>query len=233
MQGKKLLPSILNADFWQLGELIKATLQGGADGLHMDIMDGHFVPNLTFGPYVVAHITEHLKKEGLYSREILIDSHLMIENPSEFIGNFIKAGSNAISVHWETEKHLHRTISHIKEKGSLAGVVINPATPVEFLNEILPFIDFVLIMSVNPGFGGQTFIKTTLKKIEKLAQLRKNLGLSFAIEVDGGIKLSNVKDVLKAGADWLVVGSAIFSSSNPQEIEDNTKRFKEILNCFS
>jgi len=223
---KKLLPSILNANFWNLGELIKATLEGGADGLHMDVMDGHFVPNLTFGPMVVGAVSKMV--------QTFIDSHLMIENPSQYIPEFVKNGSSAISVHWETERHLHRTVSLIKELDSLAGVVINPATPVEFLEEILPFADYVLVMSVNPGFGGQKFIETSLRKIEKLKNLLVKLGLEnkVSIEVDGGIKLHNVEDVLKAGADWIVVGSAIFSSDNPNEVKANTERFKEKIEKF-
>ncbi len=227
MVEKKLLPSILNADFWKLGELVKATLEGGADGLHMDVMDGHFVPNLTFGPSVVGAVA---KKVNTF-----IDSHLMIEEPSRYLEEFVKNGSAAISVHWETENHLHRTVSRIRELGSLAGVVINPATPVEFLEEILPFVDYVLVMSVNPGFGGQKFIPTSLRKIEKLKNLVVELGLEgkVAIEVDGGIKLNNVEDVLRAGADWIVVGSAIFSSDRAEEVKTNTERFKEKLLKFT
>ena len=226
MVEKKLLPSILNADFWKLGELIEATLRGGADGLHMDVMDGHFVPNLTFGPSIVGAVSKRVKT--------FIDSHLMIENPSLYIPEFVKNGSNAISVHWETEKHLHRTVSSIRELGASPGVVVNPATPVEFLEEILPFVDYVLIMSVNPGFGGQKFIKTALGKIEKLKNLLSKLGLEdrVAVEVDGGIKLHNVEELLKAGADWIVVGSAIFSSDSSKEVEENTKRFKEIIEKY-
>ena len=226
MVEKKLLPSILNADFWKLGELIEATLRGGADGLHMDVMDGHFVPNLTFGPSIVGDVSKRVKT--------FIDSHLMIENPSFYIPEFVKNGSTAISVHWETEKHLHRTVSSIRELGASPGVVVNPATPVDFLEEILPFVDYVLIMSVNPGFGGQKFINTALRKIEKLKNLLAKLGLEdkVAVEVDGGIKLHNIEDVLKAGADWIVVGSAIFSSYNPKEVEENTKRFKEIIENY-
>ncbi len=220
----KLLPSILNADFWNLGELIKATLKGGADGLHMDIMDGHFVPNLTFGYSIVGMVS---KRVGTF-----IDSHLMIENPSFYIPEFVKSGSNAISVHWETEKHLHRTVSLIREHGASPGVVINPATPVEFLEEILPFVDYVLVMSVNPGFGGQKFINTSLRKIEKLKNLIEKLGVKVTIEVDGGIKLNNVEEVIKAGAEWIVVGSAIFSSSDPQVVYENTLKFKEKLEKF-
>jgi len=226
MVEKKLLPSILNADFWKLGELVEATLRGGADGLHMDVMDGHFVPNLTFGPSVVGAVAKRVNT--------FIDSHLMIENPSLYIPQFVENGSNAVSVHWETEKHLHRTVSLIKERGAKAGVVINPATPVEFLKDILPFVDYVLVMSVNPGFGGQKFIQTALGKIEKLKNLLVELSLEdkVAVEVDGGIKLHNVEDVLKAGADWIVVGSAIFSSDDPQVVEDNTKRFKEVIEKY-
>ncbi len=227
MVEKKLLPSILNADFWNLGDLIKATLDGGADGLHMDVMDGHFVPNLTFGASVVAAVSKRVKT--------FIDSHLMIENPTAYIPDFVKAGSSAISVHWETERHLHRTVSLISSLNSAAGVVVNPATPVEFLREILPFVDYVLVMSVNPGFGGQKFINTALRKIEKLKNLLVELGLEdkVAVEVDGGIKLDNIGDVLKAGADWIVVGSAIFSSPDPLEVKANTERFKEAISKFS
>ncbi len=227
MVKKKLLPSILNADFWKLGELLKATLEGGADGLHMDVMDGHFVPNLTFGPSVVGAVAQRV--------ETFIDSHLMIEEPTRYLEEFVKNGSTAISVHWETERHLHRTVSRIRELGSLAGVVVNPATPVEFLEEILSFVDYVLVMSVNPGFGGQKFIPTSLRKIEKLKNLLVELGLDgkVAIEVDGGIKLNNVEDVLRAGADWIVVGSAIFSSDKPEEVKANTERFKEKLLKFT
>ncbi|RTZ68732.1 MAG: ribulose-phosphate 3-epimerase [Aquificaceae bacterium] len=226
MAEKKLLPSILNADFWNLGELILATLKGGADGLHMDVMDGHFVPNLTFGASIVGSVAKRVNT--------FIDSHLMVEEPSRWVEEFVKNGSNAVSVHWEAERHLHRTVSLIKSLDAKAGVVINPATPVGVLEEILPFADFILVMSVNPGFGGQRFISTSLRKIEKLKNILVRLGLEekVAIEVDGGIKLNNVEDVLKAGADWIVVGSAIFSSSDPREVEDNTKRFKEVLEKF-
>jgi len=231
---KKLLPSILNADFWNLGTLVEAALRGGADGLHMDIMDGHFVPNLTFGSLVVGNVVKNLQGK-VEPEKLFVDSHLMIENPSFYIPEFVKNGSTAVSVHWETEKHLHRTVSLIKNLKASAGVVINPATPVEFLEEILPFVDYVLVMSVNPGFGGQKFIPTALKKIEKLKNLlvKLNLHERVAVEVDGGIKLNNVEDVLKAGADWIVVGSAIFSSSDPKEVEDNTKRFKEVIEKYS
>jgi ribulose-phosphate 3-epimerase len=224
---KLLLPSILNADFWSLGSLVEATLSGGADGLHMDVMDGHFVPNLTFGPSVIEAVSGKV--------QTFIDSHLMIEEPERYIENFVKAGSGAVSVHWETERHLHRTVSLIKSLGAMAGVVINPATPVDFLEEILPFVDYVLVMSVNPGFGGQSFIPTALKKIERLRNKLVKLGLEdrVAIEVDGGIKPSNVEDVLRAGADWIVVGSAIFSSPLPREVKENTLRFKEVIEKFN
>ncbi|NPB05738.1 MAG: ribulose-phosphate 3-epimerase [Aquificae bacterium] len=224
---KKLLPSILNADFWNLGELVEAALEGGADGLHMDVMDGLFVPNLTFGPSVVEAVARRT--------ETFVDSHLMIEEPARYAAAFVSAGSNAVSVHWEAERHLHRTLTAIREKGALAGVVINPATPVSVLEEVLPFTDFVLVMSVNPGFGGQKFIPTALKKVEKLKNLLAKLGLEdrVAVEVDGGIKLDNVEDVLRAGADWIVVGSAIFSSPDPRQVRDNAARFKEKLLKFA
>jgi ribulose-phosphate 3-epimerase len=164
--------------------------------------------------------------------DTFIDSHLMIENPSFYIPEFVKNGSKAISVHWETERHLHRTVSLIKELGASPGVVINPATPVDFLEEILPFVDYVLIMSVNPGFGGQKFINTSLRKIEKLKNLIEKMGVNVTIEVDGGIKLNNIEDVIKAGAEWIVVGSAIFSSSDPQVVYENTLKFKEKLEKF-
>jgi len=222
---KKLLPSVLGADFWNLGELIEATLRGGADGLHMDVMDGHFVPNLTFGLPVVEAVAA---KTGAF-----IDSHLMIEKVDQYAPAFARV-SSAVSIHAEATAHLHRAVGFLSENGAKAGVAINPATPLWTLEEILPFVDFVLVMSVNPGFGGQSFIRTSLKKIERLKNLLVELGLGerVAVEVDGGIKLNNLTDVLSAGADWIVVGSAIFSSSDPREVEENTRRFKEAILKF-
>ena len=205
----ELAPSILSADFARLGEDVRAALDGGATLLHVDVMDGHFVPNLTIGPPVVASLRK--------ATEAPLDVHLMIEDPDKFIPAFLDAGADWISVHQETCRHLHRTLQMIRSKGAQAGVVINPATPVHFLDEVLPLVHHVLVMSVNPGFGGQTFIPSSLKKIETLSRLRESRRLDFRIEVDGGIHQDTVADVVRAGAEILVTGSAIFEHGNPRE----------------
>ncbi|MCP9455068.1 MAG: ribulose-phosphate 3-epimerase [Nitrospira sp.] len=201
-----IAPSILAADFARLADEVAAVEQAGADFLHIDVMDGHFVPNLTVGPPIV----QALKKET----KLPLDVHLMITNADAFIGEFAKAGADYLTVHVEACPHLHRTVQSIKEQGVKAGVTLNPATPVHFLEEILADVDLVLIMSVNPGFGGQTFIPSSLSKIRAVRQRLDQLGSEAFLEVDGGVKVENAARVLEAGADVLVAGSAIFSSSD-------------------
>ncbi len=210
-----LAPSILSADFARLSSEIEAVESAGADLLHVDVMDGRFVPNITVGIPVV----ESIRKVT----NLPIDVHLMIVEPERYVEDFIKAGADWVSFHFEAAVHHHRIVERIRELGAKAGIVLNPSTPVVLLEEILPYLDFVLIMSVNPGFGGQSFIPTSTQKIRKLKELSAELNPDLLIEVDGGIKLSNVKDVLEAGADVIVAGSAIFKG-NPAE---NTKAFKE------
>lgn len=203
---KKLAPSILAADFTNLEKEIRTVEMAGVDWIHCDIMDGKFVPNITFGPIIVKAVNKITK--------LPLDVHLMIEKPDNFLEDFVNAGADYITVHQEEVVHLHRTISKIKELGAKAGVVINPATPVESLLEILKFVDLVLVMSVNPGFGGQSFIESSLDKIRKLVQLRKELGLKFLIEVDGGVDRNTIPKLNEAGVDVFVSGSAIFSQDN-------------------
>ncbi len=216
-----LAPSILSADFARLGKEAKEAQSAGADLLHVDVMDGRFVPNITIGIPVV----ESLKKEV----EIPLDVHLMIVEPEKYIRDFIKAGANYISFHFEAAVHHHRIVETIKSEGAKAGVAVNPSTPINFLEEILPFLDFVLVMSVNPGFGGQKFIETSLRKIEKLKKMAEKLNQELLIEVDGGIKLDNVEKVLSSGARIIVAGSAVFKGN----IKENVKAFKEKLKNFS
>ena len=203
---KYIAPSILSADFSNLSQQIRAVEMGHANFIHCDIMDGHFVPNLTFGPIMVSAAKKCSK--------LPLDVHLMIENPDNYIEQFAKAGAHYLTVHQESVIHLHRTITLIKDNGCKAGVSINPATPVENLSEILPFVDLVLIMSVNPGFGGQKFIPETLQKVKKLNELRRNNNYNFLIEIDGGVSSSNIKEISNAGVDIFVAGSAIFNSDN-------------------
>ena len=205
----ELAPSILSADFTRLGEQARAAVDGGATVLHIDVMDGHFVPNLTIGPPVVAALRKSLK--------VPFDCHLMIERPDEFIPAFAEAGADWISVHQEACIHLDRSLRLIASHGCKPGVVINPATPVHTLDEVLPLVHHVLVMSVNPGFGGQTFIPSSLKKIELLSEIRKPRGLEFRIEVDGGIHHDTMADVVRAGAQILVAGSAVFEHGTPRE----------------
>ena len=203
----ELAPSILSADFARLGEQVRAAGEGGASVVHVDIMDGHFVPNLTIGPPVVKALRKVTK--------LPLDCHLMIENPDEFIPAFAEAGADWISVHQEACRHLNRTLHLIKSHNCLAGAVINPATPVAMLAEVLDLVDYVLVMSVNPGFGGQKFIPGAVHKIRQLAEIRSQRGLAFRIEVDGGIALDTVSDVVRAGAEILVAGNAVFGSGDP------------------
>ena len=205
----ELAPSILAADFAHLADQIHAAELGGAAVLHMDVMDGHFVPNLTIGPPLIASVRKVTK--------LPLDCHLMVENPDDFIPAFKDAGADWISVHQEACVHLHRSIELVKHHDCRAGVVLNPATPVETLTEILDIVDFVLIMSVNPGFGGQKFIRHSLDKIRRLATMREARGLNFRIEVDGGVALDTVTDVVRAGAEILVAGSAVFGPGDPTE----------------
>lgn len=205
----ELAPSILSADFAHLADQIRAAEEGGGSVLHLDVMDGHFVPNLTIGPPLVASVRKITK--------LPLDCHLMIENADAFIPAFAEAGADWISVHQEACVHLHRTLELIKHHDLLAGVVINPATPVETLTEILDVIDYVLVMSVNPGFGGQKFIRHSVAKIAKLATMRAQRGLTYRIEVDGGIALDTIGEVVRAGAEILVAGNAVFGKGNPKE----------------
>ncbi|HSN05149.1 MAG TPA: ribulose-phosphate 3-epimerase [Nitrospira sp.] len=199
-----IAPSILAADFARLADEIAAVERGGADLLHIDVMDGHFVPNITVGPPIV----ESLKKVT----KLPLDVHLMITNADAFITEFVSAGADYVTVHVEACLHLHRTVQLIKERGAKAGVTLNPATPVSLLQEILPEVDLVLIMSVNPGFGGQKFIPSALQKIAAIREMLDRLHSPALLEVDGGVKVDNAAQVLAAGADVLVAGSAIFSS---------------------
>jgi ribulose-phosphate 3-epimerase len=203
----EILPSILAADFARLGEQVALIETAGATMLHVDVMDGHFVPNLTIGPPLV----ESLRK----ATRLTLDVHLMIENPDLFAPMFIQAGGNQVLVHQEACRNLDRTLHLIREHGARPGVVINPATPVSTLDEVLDLVDSVLVMSVNPGFGGQEFIPNSLKKVRQLASRRKERRLQFAIEIDGGITLKNVADAIHAGVDWVVAGTSIFHTVNP------------------
>jgi ribulose-phosphate 3-epimerase len=220
----ELAPSILSADFARLGEQAQAAVEGGATVLHVDIMDGHFVPNLTIGPPVVASLRKVTR--------VPLDCHLMIERPDEFIPAFAEAGVNWISVHQEACVHLDRTLRLIAAHGCKPGVVINPATPVHTLDEVLPLVHHVLVMSVNPGFGGQSFIHESLKKMEMLARIRESRGLNFRIEVDGGVHHDTVEEIVRAGAEILVAGSAIFERGDPRE---NARRLLQsaIASCRS
>lgn len=214
----KIAPSILSANFLKLGEEIKAAEDAGADILHIDIMDGHFVPNISIGSSIV----ELIRK----ITSLPLDVHLMIEEPDKYLRDFIKAGADYLTVHYEASVHLHRTVHWIKESGVKAGVSLNPATPIWSLEHILPDADIVLLMSVNPGFGGQDFIPHTIDKIKMLKKLLSDKGLSTFIEVDGGIKLNNAADIISAGADILVMGSAFFNS---KDYGTTIKQFREIL----
>ncbi len=202
----KIAPSILSADFSRLGEEVQAIDRAGADYIHVDVMDGHFVPNITIGPLVVDALRKVTAKP--------LDVHLMIENPDRYIPDFAKAGADIITVHQEAVPHLHRTVQLIKSLGKQAGVSLNPATPVETLDLILDELDLVLVMSVNPGFGGQAFIPSALDKIRALRQRITQRGLATELQVDGGVKIDNIREVVAAGANVLVAGSAVFNSDD-------------------
>src|SRR5262245_53997883 len=206
----ELAPSILSANFANLAAHAKQALEGGGTLLHVDIMDGHFVPNITIGPPVVASLRKALP-------DVIFDCHLMIENPDEFIPEFAKAGATWISVHQEACVHLDRTLHHISDHGCKAGVVLNPATPAETLTDVLDLVHHVLVMSVNPGFGGQQFIRNSLRKMRDLARLRDARGLDFRIEVDGGVGLDTVANIVRAGAELLVAGNAVFGHGDAKQ----------------
>ena len=215
----ELAPSILSADFARLGDDARAAVDAGAQLLHVDVMDGHFVPNITIGPPVVASLRKVVA--------VPLDVHLMIEDPDQFIPAFVDAGADWISVHQEACIHLNRTLELIKSHSVKAGVVINPATPVQTLGEVLDVIDYVLVMSVNPGFGGQKFIRGSLEKVRKLATMRNAKGLDYRIEIDGGVSLGNVADIARAGAEILVAGNAVFGKGN---VKDNVKNLLKAAN---
>src|SRR5580698_3174138 len=204
----QIVPSILSADFARLADEIARVERGGAKMLHVDIMDGHFVPNITIGPPVV----ESIRK----ATHLHLDCHLMIEDPDRYAAAFVDAGANSVSVHYEACRHLDGTLGTIRNKGALAGVVLNPATPVSVLEDVLEVADYVLLMSVNPGFGGQRLIPYVLDKVRKLAGMRRAKKLRLPIEIDGGVHLDNLADVVRAGCDWVVTGSAIFHSADPE-----------------
>ena len=205
----ELLPSILSADFAHLADEVAAAEAGGGTVIHVDVMDGHFVTNITIGPPVV----KSLRK----ATQLPLDCHLMIENPDEYIPAFADAGANWVSVHYEACRHLHRTLQLIAQHGMEPAVVLNPATRVELIQDILPMVHHVLIMSVNPGFGGQQFIPFSLDKIRRLAELRQELGLAFRIEVDGGVAHDTVAQIVQAGAELLVAGNAVFGQGTPEQ----------------
>ena len=213
----KLAPSILSADFSALAADVKKIEEGGADYIHVDVMDGHFVPNISFGAAVMKSLNG--------KTSVPYDVHLMIENPDQYIGDFVTDQTEFITVHQEACVHLHRTIQNIKSKGVKAGVSINPATPVSTLECVLEDLDLVLVMSVNPGFGGQKFIPQTLNKVKELAAIKKERGLNFAIEIDGGVTLNNAREVMEAGVEIAVAGSAVFGA---EDVVQRVRDFKAI-----
>jgi ribulose-phosphate 3-epimerase len=213
----EILPSLLSADFARLGDDIARMERAGVSMLHVDVMDGHFVPNLTLGPPVVKSIRKVTK--------LTLDVHLMITDPDRYAPIFIEAGADQVSVHQETCPHLDRTLRMIQSEGALAGVVINPATPVSTLDEVLDLADYVLIMSVNPGFGGQQFLPNSLRKVQFLYERRQRMKGSFQIEMDGGLGPDNIADAARAGCDWVVAGSSIFGSEDP---ETTVKRMQQL-----
>ncbi len=216
---KKIAPSILSADFSRLEEQIRLIEKGGADWIHLDIMDGHFVPNISFGPMVVQTINEISK--------LPLDTHLMISEPDKYLEAFKKAGSDRLTIHVESTPHLHRTIQRIHELGMKAGVTLNPSTPVSSVKEVIPYVDLVLVMTVNPGFGGQKFIASMYRKITEISVLVDKINPGIFIEVDGGVDETNAAEIISAGANVLVAGSAIFAKKN---ISQAVKRLKTLAN---
>ena len=213
----EIVPSILSADFARLAEDIARVERGGAKMIHLDVMDGHFVPNLTIGPPVVESIRKATK--------LHLDVHLMIENPERYVTTFVEAGANSVSVHHEAARHLDGVLEMIRKAGAMAGVVLNPATPVSVLEDIVGVADYVLLMSVNPGFGGQKLIPYVLEKVRKLDRLRREKQLALPIEIDGGVHKENLAEVVRAGCDWIVTGSAIFHSP---DAEATVREMREI-----
>ncbi len=204
---KKIAPSFLAADIWRCGQQVSALEQAGCEYLHLDIMDGHFVPNISYGPGIVKMLRDHSK--------MVFDTHLMVEDPHLYYEDFVNAGADIIAIHAEACHHLDRNLHHIHDLQVKAGVVLNPGTPLIMLEEILPLCDLVLLMSVNPGFGGQKFIPSTLDKLARLQRMRSEQGLNFLIEVDGGVDSANIAQIAAAGADILVAGSAVFGKDDP------------------
>ena len=204
----EIAPSILSADFTRLGDEIKAVRAGGASVLHVDVMDGQFVPNITIGLPVVKSIRK--------VTDMTIDTHLMIEEPGQYAAKFAEAGADMVSVHVEADRHLHRTLCSIRDAGAEAGVAINPATPLVSLEEVLPYADFILLMSVNPGFGGQSFIPTSVPKLKRLRQMIDQRELPTRIEIDGGIDADNIGMIVESGAEIIVAGSAVFGGGQPE-----------------
>ena len=204
----EIAPSILSADFTRLGEEIKAVKAGGAKVIHVDVMDGQFVPNITIGLPVVKSIRK--------MTDMTIDTHLMIVDPGRYAAKFVEAGADMVSVHVEADPHLHRTLCSIRDAGGKAGIAINPATPLVDLEEALPFADFILLMSVNPGFGGQSFIETSIDKLRRLRTMIEGRGLETKIEIDGGIDLENISNIVESGAEIVVAGSAVFGKGEPE-----------------
>ena len=222
MRPVRLAPSILSADFSRLGEQVEEALDAGVEVIHVDVMDGHFVPNITIGPLIVAAVRPIARRYGA-----TIDVHLMIEQPERYLADFARAGADILTVHVETCPHLHRTVEAIRGVGARPGVTLNPATPLVALEEILPYVDLVLIMSINPGFGGQSYIPTSTDKIRRLRAMLDAIGSAAELEVDGGIKPDNAAEVAAAGASLLVAGSAIFGG--PRSVAENIAVFRAAL----